>query len=515
MLELTEQDAERIVEDALVKAKDTLMSSPGKAEAILNQLLRCYPEHPLALQLLGICKQRQEKFDESIPLLTKAMGLDPLNPDNYNNLALGYANLDQTEEAIRYLEKAVDLRPQNHLYLNNLALQYRQVGEYDKAFHLFNDALKVSPNAVELWCNLGGVYGEMKQLDTSSSCFEHALNIDPECPAAHVDIAFCKHLQGKWKEGFEHYEWRFKHFKQLGYYLRAYDQTKLWDGQADLNGKRMLLYGEQGLGDMIQFARYVRHLKDRGSYNIVHCANVVNDIMLRIEGVDEIVNRNIIMPNESIPPPGTFPEYDYQCSLMSLPHILKNYEIDGKPYLKPKVTFNIKAQKKYAETFNVGLAWAGSPAHPNDELRSMKLKMFSEIASIPGVQLFNLQVNGSKRVYPQRKKVVDLAEGCDDMRLVDMTPMIQHFDDSATIITGLDLVISVDTALVHLAGALGVPCWVLVPFNPDWRWGIEGETTAWYDSLRLFRQDKRRDWTGVLENVRKELENAVVLSNQR
>lgn len=514
-----ELDPEKILEDALTRAKELLMDKPAIAEAILKQVLKCFPDHPMALQLLGIVKQRQEEFFESIELLKKAMDLDPQNPDTYNNLALSYANLDDFDSAIENLSKAVSMRPDNHLYLNNLALQYRHRGEFQTAIDLFDRAIASSPTSTELFCNLGGIYGEMKDAEKAEQLFKQALAIDPECPAAHVDLAFCCHLQNRWKEGFEHYEYRFKHFKQLSYYLYAYDQSKRWTGKESLIGKKILLYGEQGLGDMIQFVRYVKRLKALGAYTIVHCADILNDVIMRIEGVDETVNRNIVnhpqlgFNTQSMP--DLFPPYDYQCSLMSLPYLLEDYELDGKPYLKPKVVFNIKKQKKYADTFNVGIAWAGSPAHPNDEWRSVKLKMFEEISQIHGIKLFNLQVNGSKRVYPMKKKVVDLAEGCEDMKLVDMTQMIQHFDDSATIISGLDLVVSVDTALVHLAGALGVPCWMLVPFNPDWRWGLEGETTPWYDSLRLFRQDTRKDWSGVFTRLKEALEHEIVLQNQR
>lgn len=376
----------------------------------------------------------------------------------------------------------------------------------------------VIKNEAELWSNLGGVYGEMKILDKAEECFRRALQIQPDHSAAHVDLAFTLQLKGRWPEAFAEYEWRFDHFQQLKYYKTAYDQTKRWSGQQPVRGKRLLLYGEQGLGDMIQFARYVRLLKARGAYCIVHCADILNGVLSRVEGVDEVVNKDItkftagylVQPDEQV----GFPPYDYQCSLMSLPHLLRCYDIPQEPYVKPAVSF---ALESYRNSFNIGISWAGSPAHPNDLCRSMHLKYLEPLSHMDGVRLFNLQVGPSRRIYPSGKQIVDFSDGGEQVRMVDMTPMIQTFDDSATIVAALDLVISVDTALVHLTGSLGKPCWVLVPFNPDWRWGLEGNTTPWYPSVRLFRQEKRRDWESVMKKVTKEVEvtkNETVLSNQ-
>jgi len=490
-----ELDAEKIINGALDKVRDIIMTRPIEAEMILKQLLRACPDHPQGLSLLGIVQQSTQEFDESIKTLERAIEIDPNNPDNYNNMALNYANLDQYEKSIEYLNKALEMKPDSHLYINNLALQFRQIGKHQVALDLFNKALQLH-EAAELWCNMGGVYGEMKDMDNAERCFHNAISIKSDLAAPHVDLAFSKHLRGDWEGGFTEYEWRFKHFPQLRFYHKAYDQEKRWTGQESLEGKRILLYGEQGLGDMLQFVRYCPKLKEKGAHTIVHCADVLESVIRRCPGVDETVVADIVnLQNEAT---SRLPDYDYQCSLMSLPYLLKDFQISDKPYLKPLATLDFK---DYKDTFNIGICWAGSPAHPNDAARSTYLKNFKIIHDLPGVKLFNLQVQSARRVYAAGKRIVDFAEGSEDMKIVDMRPMIQTFEDTATIISGMDLVLTVDTALVHLAGALGVKCCVLVPYNPDWRWKLEGRRTEWYRSVRLFRQPKLHDWKSVFEEV--------------
>jgi len=516
---MTADKAKSIMDDAVDTAGEYLEKKPEIAEIILKQLLRCDPEHLAGLQLLGLAKHRMGKNAEAIEIIQTALDIDPTNADNYNNIGLAYGGLENHERAIENIKKAIELNPQQYLFSNNLALQYRIIGDYEAAIATLRKALELCPDSPQMWTNLGGLYGELKDVEESLRCFETALKHEPGYPAAHVDLAFAHHLLGHWKTGFEEYEWRFDYFNQMDYYKQSYDQTKRWNGRNPLEGKRLLVYAEQGLGDAIQFIRYVPQLKERGAHVIVHCSPNLDAILKRCEGVDETVNRDIVNNKGD-----EFPEYDYQCSMMSLPHLLKDYELCGKPYIKP-VTQNFRqfVEDEYGkEDMKVGIVWAGSPAHPHDQRRSIPLKHFKAIYETPGVKLFSLQFDTRPRKYGNGfemrpgsdGKIVDLAEGCEDMQLVDLTTMIQSLEDTCTILAGLDLVISCDTAIIHLAGAMGIPCWMCLPYNPDWRWGIEGDTTDWYDSVRIFRQSKRGDWEGVFERVKKELDETL-LSNQR
>jgi tetratricopeptide (TPR) repeat protein len=533
LLEKTNQ----IMEEAIDKSSQLIALNPAVAEIILKQCLNCDPEHNQALQLLGLCKHRMGKNSEAIEIIQTALEIDPKSSENWNNLGLAYGGLGNKTKSIECIKKALEIDPENFLYYNNMALQYRSLGDYENAIKNMEKAISINENT-QLWVNLGGIYGELLNLEESERCVRNALKLDPENAGAYVDLSFIYHLRGDWKTGFAAQEWRVFYYQQFKYYHNTYDVEKLWDGKADLNGKKVLVYGEQGMGDIIQFLRYAKFLKEKGAYVIIHCPTNLNSIVSRIEGVDETTNRDIFSENDE-----TFPDYDYQFCLMSAPYLLDVQKITGEPYIKP-VTYNFKdyIKSSYGDTFNIGIAWAGNPAHPQDKERSIPLKNFKKIHDIPGVKLFSLQLDSSKRQYGfsyrltensmelkektsnfqknisekffSKNEIVDYSEGCEDMKIVDLTKMIESYEDTATILVGLDLVICCDTSIVHLAGAMGVPVWAAIPYNPDWRWQLKGDTTHWYDSVRLFRKTERNEWGPIFEKIHEEL-NEFILQNKR
>lgn len=498
--EMTVEKAKEIIDQAIDKSIEFLsQDKPAVAEVLAKQILRCDPEHLSALQVLGLCKYRMERYIEAIEIFQTALEIDPTNADNYNNLGLAYSGLDYTDHAIENFKKAIELKP-NALFYNNIALQYRSANNYELALESIQKAIEIDATSPQIHVNLGGLYGEMKDLEKSIQALEKAIEIDPEYAAAHVDLAFANHLMGNWEKAFAEYEWRFILFRQMQFYVHRYDQNKRWDGKRDLNGKRILVYCEQGYGDAIMFARFLPELKERGAYVIAHCGNVLETLMKRMDGVDEVVCVDIV--SNSNP---AFPEHDFQCPLMSLPHLLGISSYSGSPYIRP-VTDKFKSELPN-DCLNVGLVWAGSVAHPHDARRSLHLRNLKPLLDIPGVKFYSLQKEKNQRVYNKGlAKVVDYAEECQGLNMMDLTHVIQDFEDTATVLAGLDLVISCDTAVIHLAGAMGVPCWVLLPYNPDWRWGLDGEKTIWYDSLKLFRQSERGNWTQVIDVVKCELE---------
>ena len=522
--------ANEIIEGAIDKASELLMQKPNIAEIILKQILKCDPEHNSALQLLGLCKHRMGQNAEAVEIIQTVLDLDPNNADNWNNLGLAYGGLGNSQRAIESISKAIEINPNQFLFKNNLALQYRGLGNYEKAVEYMREAIAIEEKP-QLWLNLGGIYGEMKNIAEAKKCFESALKLDNQYAAAYVDLAFVYHLLGDWKNGFAAYEWRFLYYPQMKFYHNSYDMNKLWDGKQSVAGKRVLIYGEQGLGDIIQFSRYAKNLKELGAHVIVHCPNNLDSIIKRIEGVDETTNKDIINKTDE-----SFPNYDLQFAMMSFPHLLNTDQISGKPYIKPTTTeFKNYMKKEYGKTFNIGIVWAGSPAHPHDKKRSIPLKHFRSIYEIEGVKLFSLQMGGAKRQYgvtyrnmesdvaslndvclekfQPENGVVDYNEDAEDMKIVDLTNMIQSFEDTATILCGLDMLICCDTATAHLAGAMGVPVWIAVPFNPDWRWTLKGDTTPWYDSMRIYRQEERDQWEPVFEKIQRDLYE-VVLQNK-
>lgn len=508
-----------LVNTAIDLAIEKIVDKPAVAVLLLKQVLNCDPNNLKALQYLGISKNRMGENTEAIEIFNSILDKNPNCADTLNNLSLCYTGLGEQEKAIECNKKAIELMPDNFMFKNNLALKYRSLGKYEESISLIEKAIKLNPDP-QLWINLGGIYGELKELNKAQECFEKAIRLEPNCASAYVDLSFVYHLKGDWKKGFAAYEWRFLYFHQLSYYLNSYDQKKLWKGDKSLKNKKILIYGEQGIGDQIQFIRYIKNLKELGAYVIVHCSKPLEILFKRIKEIDKVFIRDIVNNIGE-----EFPEYDYQCSMMSLPYLLGVEQISGDAYLEPATLKFIDSIKKdYSETFNVGIVWAGSAAHPFDKNRSFSLKNFKEIQNLEKIKLFSLQLENTKRKYGfihknesisspkslESAEIVDFSEGCEDIKLVDLTKMIESVEDTATILAGLDLVICCDTAIAHLAGAMGKPVWVVLPYNPDWRWGINGSSTDWYNSMRIYRKTERNDWSEVFEKIKKDLHETVL-----
>lgn len=512
--------ANSIMNNAIDTAGDLIVTKPLVAEVVLKQLLKIDPEHLSGLQLLGLCKHRMGDNVEAIEIIQTALDIDPTCSDNWNNMGLAYGALENHEKAIECLEKAIEFNPDHCLYMNNLALQYRSVSRRTEAMDLLIKAVRLDTTP-QMLVNLGAIYGELKRHDKAIECFDLAVAIEPDYAPAHVDLTFSHALNGDWEKCFEEYQWRFDYYTQLEYYKKEYDQEKLWNGEDSLSGKTILLYCEQGVGDGIQFIRYTKQLKDMGATVYAHCNPGLSKILGRLDTVDKTVNRDIVNKKGS-----KLPEYDYQCAIMSLPYLLKNFDISGEPYIKPATDkFRQHLKDEYgSDSFNIGIVWAGSPAHPHDKRRSVPLKNFETLQDVEGTKWFSLQMDTRKRQYGttcnfehnsndekfQPSSVVDYCEDVENIELIDLTSMIQDYEDTATVLSGLDLVICCDTSVLHLAGAMGVPAWGLIAYNPDWRWCLDGDTTEWYDSVKLFRQEERDNWEKVMIEVKKELHETVL-----
>ena len=389
----------------------------------------------------------------------------------------------------------------NFVY-SNLGLQYRNNKQINEAIDCYKKSIEIEPTP-EAWGMLGGCYGELRNLDQAEHCFLESLKLDANHAASHVDLASIYQLRGLWDKAWPEYEWRFKLYDQTKFWERIYDPNTKWDGKSDLNNKRIIVHSEQGTGDMIHFFRYVKYLRDKGAYVIVHGWDNLKTLLLPY--VDEFYSKD---PTE-IPVYNLrkedfdIPKYDYQCSIISLPYLLNFNFIPKSPYLDCKSEFNTK---DYKDFYKIGIVWAGNPQHPNDSSRSCYLKNFKKIHDLPKVKLFNLQKDMRPRMYRFQDNPVDLTEGTEDMKIVDVSEYQTDFEKTASIIKSMDLIISVDTAILHLAGALGKSTYGLISTVGDWRWKISGSENDWYDSVTLFRQTKVNDWKDVFENVAKEVE---------
>jgi hypothetical protein len=312
---------------------------------------------------------------------------------------------------------------------------------------------------------------------------------------------------GKFKEGWERYEARWESFPQFKKIKERFDPTKEWVGQ-DLLGKKILIYVEQGAGDSIQFLRLCKNLKEQGAIVLFEEVSLLTSLMKTCPYIDEIIEVG-----------KTLPEHDYHQSVMSLPLYLNlgdpvkslvnadnKYLFVNRNDISNPGLLEDHSWEGYKDNFKIGICWAGNPVHKNDMIRSTWLKHFREISKIPNVKLFSIQQDTRRRFWPSSGEV-DLCEGADGLMVVDMAPYLRDFNCTASIIERMDLVITVDTSVAHLTGALGKPVWNLLSWHSDWRWRYDTDTTPWYPSMKLFRQKAIGDWEELFCRLHAEITN--------
>lgn len=498
-------DLDLLIKQALDKAEKMLQDGFYKeSEMILKQFLKVVPDNQQAYQLYGLILFKDKKYKESIEMTKEAIKLNPENPENYNNVALSYLHSGNNEEALKSIQKAVELNKSNHNFLNNLAMIYRACGDLQLSIFNYEESLALSASESRTWQSLGSVYGQLNNLAKAEECLKKALECDPTNLAPHIDLAYVYHLTGRWDEAWPEYEYRLEYWhkegKNPGRFYEIYPPEKAWNGKDSLDGKKVVVYCEQGTGDMLQFVRFVPRLTALGANVTIDAPESLATLFGEIAWVET----------------GHTKEYDYNCSIMSLPYLLNIKSDDfgkGTPYLGGTHALNTN---DYKDFMKVGIVWAGNPGHPNDANRSCHLANFREISQLPNVKLFSLQKETGKRVYvTSPDKEIDLAEGCADIPLVDMSELMEDYAVTANIIDAMDLIITVDTSVLHLAGACGKETWALIPYNPDWRWGATGSDNVWYESVTLFRQTIPGDWSNVFAEIYKKLYLRSLLFNAK
>jgi tetratricopeptide (TPR) repeat protein len=337
---------------------------------------------------------------------------------------------------------------------------------------------------------MGFVLQDKGQFRDAMTLYQKALQINPNLAEAHGHMSYILLLFGNFKEGWKEFEWRWK-TKKLQ--QRNFSQP-FWDG-SDIQDKSILLHTEQGFGDAIQFVRYVSAVAQRGAKVILECREELLTLFKSLEGVTQVIKYG-----EQIP------EFDVHCPVMSLPLIFST-EVETipkkVPYIFTEQDLIDSWSKKVTSSSSklaIGLVWSGNPVYSGDRYRSLSLDMFSPLNQLEQVTFYSLQKGEAAQQAKNPPK---------GLHLIDYTDEIHDFSDTAALIENLDLVISVDTAVAHLAGALGKPVWTLLPFVPDWRWMLDREDSPWYPSMRLFRQKTYGDWESLIANITIELKKTI------
>jgi tetratricopeptide (TPR) repeat protein len=456
-----------------------------EAEGMCRQLLAQKPDFPEALQLLGLIAQRCGQRDAGVELLRRAVSLKPQSAAFHANLALALESMERLDEAAAESRAAVALQPQSPDFLNTHSHILNRLGNLDESMQASQAALALRPRFPEALNNLANVMRKKGMWQQAIATFQQSLAISPAQPQTKFHLALLHLLLGDFERGLPMMEVR---WETLPPNQRPKSPVPMWDG-SPLNGRRILLYSEQGFGDTIHFARYIPMVEARGGKVIVLCQPELRSLLQTLPG-----DRQVFAEGEPLPP------FDLHCPLMSLMLMMgtRMATIPAQvPYLFADAQRAQQWRQRIADTGpgkKVGLAWSGSPQNVNGRHRSLPLAAFAPLAKLP-VTFFSLQKG--QDLFPSQQPP--------EMRLIDWSRELHDFADTAALIAGLDLVITIDTAVAHLAGAMGKPTWVLLSIGSDWRWFIDRDDSPWYPTMRLFRQPALGDWDTPLKRIAEEL----------
>ncbi len=501
------------------------LNRPDEAVRCYQRCIRLRPNFAQAHNNLGQVLKDKGKWDDASTCFKQAISLKSDFPEPHYNLADICYRRGQIEEAITSYQLAIRCRPNFVEAYNNLGTVFKEQGNYDAAIQHYRIAIRLDPNLAETYYNLGSTFRILERFDDAIACFKRALALKPGYAEAHNNLgityknlgrfqeaiqcfsraieckpglaearwnrSFSHLLLGNFEDGWNDFEWRFQLNRAPTIYPHRFDKPR-WGGKPVFD-KRVLVHDEQGLGDTFQFVRYLPMLKSICAQLIFETQAPLIPLLKNFPGIDRLIVRSADSPPTE--------DFDLYVPLLSLPRAFQTRMQtipNSVPYLfadPGKVEY--WRRKLDPSTLKVGVVWAGRPQHPNDRNRSCRLEQFLPLAQVSGVALIGLQ-KGPAAAQSQQVPMTGQIE--------NLGGQLRDFADTAALIENLDLIISVDTSVAHLAGAMGKPVWVLLPFVPDWRWMAEGEESPWYPTMRLFRQSRIGQWEAVIERIRQELQ---------
>jgi tetratricopeptide (TPR) repeat protein len=491
-----------------------------QAEAICNAILGAKPEDFDSLHLLGLVRHRQGRNAEALRLVAQILPRAPHSSEVLNNYGLILAALERHEEALACFENALAKCADYPLALKNRAAALKSLARFDEALSAYEACLAARPDDLEALNECGGLHVRLGHPEAALDCYDRALalapravelhvnkgtalaadgrfaqaldsfvaasGIDPQCADAHHRASLIHLRFGDFRNGWRDYEWRFRTRQPPRVRQVA---APVWRGEQPLDGKTILLLAEQGYGDTLQFIRYAPFLATQGATVFVDAPSPLREIVSSVTGVAAVLG-------EGEPTPAV----DYHCPLLSLPLAFRT-ELSSipahVPYIRPDAARLAKWHDRLQRNgrLRVGLCWAGSPAHLNDRNRSVPLERFADILMLPDVDFVSVQkdVTDPQAALLRAHRVVELGRD------------FENFADTAAALAELDLVVSVDTSVAHLAGAMGKAVALLLPHPAEWRWLVDRVESPWYPTMRLFRQTTGGDWAAPLTRLRDEL----------
>ncbi|SEC96814.1 Predicted O-linked N-acetylglucosamine transferase, SPINDLY family [Rhizobiales bacterium GAS191] len=473
---------------ALVRAANEhhLAKRHAECETALRRALEIDPINGSAWHVLALTRHELDDKVEAIELMHKAIGFEPSSANYHRDLGIMLHGAGRFEEALAASSRAHSLNPDHAATHNGLGATLAELGRPADAIAAYRRALELHPTYYEAWTNLGHSQQALLALDDAADSYRRALGIRHDYAQAQVSAAMLALLRGDYANGFTQFEWRWR----LKIMTPRDFNEPAWQGE-NLDGKTILLHAEQGLGDTLQCLRFVPEVGARGGRLVLELPPTLARLTTSLAGGGEIVTQGRALP-----------KFDVHCAFMSLPRVLgvtlDNLGDRPVPYLHADPAAVERWARRLAGTgsgLKVGLAFAGNPKHAADRRRSLPVERLADLLAIEGARFYSLQVG------ERSQDLALLPPG----RVIDLAPELTDFGETAAALANLDLVVTVDTSLAHLAGALGRPCWVMLAFSPDWRWQTERSDTPWYPALRLFRQESPGAWDGVLRRIGEEL----------
>lgn len=425
-------------------------------------------------------------LDQAIASYHRSLELKNDAAQVWFNLGLAYALKASPRQAMDCYLRAVALHPSYREALNNLGVSLAELNRTDEAIECYRRALELEPNG-ETYNNLGTALKDSGRLDEALAAYRRAQSLNPDPPDVRFNIGFTRLLAGDLPGGWADFEARWQRNTHIG---PRYPDHPRWDG-SDLNGRRILLHAEQGFGDTIQFVRYAPMVAARGGRVILRCQPPLKRLMAQLAGIEQLVTND-----------DPLPAFDTYCPLLSLPAIFQT-TLDTipatAPYIRADPQMTSKWKKRLAAEpagLKVGLAWAGNPIFMHDRARSPHLANLAALGNVERVRFYSLQKGLGAE---------ELRAGPPLLPVTDWTDELADFADTSALIDALDLVVTSDTAVPHLAGAMGKKTFLLLTFAPDWRWMLWRSDSPWYPTMRLFRQPRPGDWQTPVDEIAREM----------
>ena len=476
--------------DALVNFANVLHALKRDDEALtwLDKALALRPGDPEALFYRGNALSALDRAEEALSCFNTLLASNPAHGEALLNRGAALARLGRHTEALADFDVALARAPRHAEALYNRGAALLDLNRPGEAILSFDASLAIALQHPGAWNNRGRALQALNRHGEAVTSFEKAIAVDRNNADTHSNLALSLLTLGELTRGFTEYEWRWKR-TGMSDARRSY-RGRLWLGEFPLGQRRILLTAEQGLGDSIQFVRYVPLLASNGAKVVLEVQPELKALLADADGVESCHARGEALP-----------AYDFHCPLGSLPLAFKT-----EPSTIPAQIPYLRADDAHIEKWRssiealpgkrVALAWAGHARHPNDRNRSIELRLLEPLLALDGISFISIQrdLRGDDReVLARHGNITDIAE-----QLTDMA-------DTAAVASLADLTVSVDTSVVHIAGAIGREVWALLPFSPDWRWTLTGKRSPWYPQMRLFRQSSPGDWRGVIEAVREAL----------